>query len=252
MHMTLGRWRERGAVALVTGASSGIGHATARALASEGFRVVLSARRLDRIAEASKEIGPSSYPLCLDVRDRKGIDDIFNQLPVEFRQIDVLVNNAGHAIGGTGAFNAEPSEIWDDLIDTNVRGLMRVTNAVIGGMISRGAGDIVNIGSVAGIRSTIHRAVYGASKAAVHMFSENLRLELAGTGVRVTEVLPGLTRTEFSVTRLRGDQEKAASFLASGGTPLKPEDVARAILFALTQPAHVSIAQLVIVPSTRV
>lgn len=250
--MTSLRRFQPGTVALVTGASSGIGLATAKALLDEGYRVVLAARRIERLSKIAAKLGDSAFPLELDVKDADAVAGLIDGLPAPFKQIDILVNNAGHAIGGIGPFSGEQAATWADMIETNVQGLLRVTHAIIGGMMKRGAGDIVNLGSVAGIRTLSQRAAYGASKAAVHTFSDNLRVELAGSGVRIIEILPGLTRTEFSLTRLRGDKAAADQFLTSIGEPLDSADVARAILFALHQPARVSIAEIVIVPSERV
>ena len=176
---------------------------------------------------------------------------MLGRLPPKFRAIDILVNNAGHDVGGKRPFIAGPADAWADIVETNLQSLLRVTRAVLPGMLERGGGDILNIGSVSGIKAAAQRAAYGASKAAVHMFSENLRSELAGTGVRVTEILPGLTRTSFAQARLSGDEDKAQEFYAKSGTPLEAEDIARAVTFALRQPPHVTIAELVIVPSAQ-
>lgn len=240
-----------GSVALVTGASSGIGLATARALVSEKYRVILASRRVERLEKIADELGALAHPIELDVTDAESVKRLPDRLPAEFEPVSILINNAGHAIGGTGPLSSEEAYTWTDIVETNVQGLVRVTHSLLGSMIARRAGDIVNIGSTAGIKSVIHRAAYGASKAAVHMFSENLRLELAGSGVRVIEIVPGLTRTEFSMKRLRGDTKAADQFLSSIENPLKPDDIARSILFALHQPASVSLSTIVIVPSER-
>jgi 3-hydroxy acid dehydrogenase / malonic semialdehyde reductase len=245
-----GRGIRPGAVALVTGASSGIGRATARALACEGCRVILTARRADRLAELAGEIGAGAVAIPLDVRDGVGVAGLIDRLPPEARAIDILINNAGHDVGGRRRFDQGAMDDWADIIQTNVQGLLRVTRAVLPDMLARGSGDIVSIGSLSGVRSTPELSAYGASKAAVHMFCENLRSELAGSGVRVIEILPGPTCTEFALERYRGDERKAQAFYAGVGIPLAADDIARAIVFALQQPVHVTVAQLMLVPST--
>jgi 3-hydroxy acid dehydrogenase / malonic semialdehyde reductase len=239
-----------GAVALVTGASSGIGLAVALALAREGCKVIMAARRADRLARLAREIGPLAIPVVLDVRDAKAVEDLLAQLPPELRKVDILINNAGHDIGGRRRFDTGSADTWTDIIETNLQGLVRVTRALLPGMLERGKGDIVNLGSSSGVRAAADRAAYGASKAAVHMFSQNLRIELAGTGVRLTEILPGLTRTEFAEVRLRGNATEAQAFYDNAGTAINPEDVAQSVLFALRQPPHVTVAELVLLPST--
>jgi NADP-dependent 3-hydroxy acid dehydrogenase YdfG len=237
-------------VALVTGASSGIGLAVSRALVREGGHVVMAARRADRLAGLAQEIGPLAFPVALDVRDARAVDGLLQVLPPELRAIDILVNNAGHDVGGRRRFDAGSADAWHDIIETNLQGLMRVTSALLPGMLARGSGDIVNLGSSSGVRTAADRAAYGASKAGVHMFSQNLRVEMAGTGVRVIEILPGLTRTGFAEARLRGNTAAAQAFYDQADSVIEPEDVANAILFALRQPAHITVAELLLLPST--
>lgn len=239
-----------GTVALITGASSGIGLAATLALAKRGCRVIITARRADRLNALANDIGSNAYPVVLDVRDRSAVDGLIASLPNEFRAIDVLINNAGHDVGGRRKLHAGDADEWADVIETNVQALIRMTRAILPGMIERRRGDIVNIGSTSGIRPSAEIATYGASKAAVHMFSDNLRSELAGSGVRVIELLPGPTETEFQATRFKGDDDKVAAFNARIGVLLRAEDVARSIMFALDQPRHVTMAQIVITPST--
>ena len=238
-------------VALVTGASSGIGLATARDLSLQGFRVVLAARRAERLHEIASEIGPLAFPVVLDLQNSKDIDSFAASLPEEFRSIDVLINSAGHDLGGIAKFEAGSTKVLAGIIETNVQGLIRLTHVVLQGMLSRRRGHIINIGSDLALRPRAQRSVYGASKAAVHAFSSTLRAELAGSGVRVSEIMPGLTRSEFALTRLHGDQNKADAFFATGGIPLEAEDVARAVVYVLSEPPGITIEQMVMVSSER-
>jgi NADP-dependent 3-hydroxy acid dehydrogenase YdfG len=240
-------------IALVTGASSGIGLGVARALAARGCRVVLAARRADRLAALAAELGPAALAWPLDLRDPAAVDALPDALPEAFRRIDVLVNNAGHDVGGRRPFLDGPADDWADVIDTNLKGVFRITRAILPGMVARGRGDVVNVGSISGIRTLPNIVAYGTTKAALHMFSDNLRTELAGTGVRLTEVLPGPTRSDFAASRYRGDNTAAQRYYAeaSADAPLEAEDVARTIVFALEQPAHMTMTQLVLMPSSR-
>jgi NADP-dependent 3-hydroxy acid dehydrogenase YdfG len=239
-----------GSTALVTGASSGIGEAIAITLVENGYRVICSARRLDKLEELSRRLGSSACPLALDVTDPSSVESMLSRLPEEWRSIDILVNNAGHDHGGRQRFDKGSADQWADIIETNVTGLIRTTHAVIGGMIERDHGHIVNIGSVAGLSSYAGGTIYSGSKHAVHGFSESLRLDFAATGIRVTEILPGMVRTNFALTRW-GDQARADRFYADFGDCLQPDDIARSVLFALQQPPHVVISQLVVVPSAQ-
>ncbi len=242
-----------GATALVTGASSGIGQVVATRLAEQGCQVVLAARREERIAALAAEIGPRALAWPIDLRDGAAIDRLPDALPEQFRTIDVLINNAGSDVGGRLPFVERAASDWDGMIDTNVRAVFRITRAVLPGMIKRGRGDVVNIGSISGVRSYPNVTAYGATKAAIHMFSENLRSELAGSGVRLFEVLPGPVRTEFMDVRFGGDQDRIERYWKelSESAPLEAEDVARSVLFALMQPAHVTLSQIVMMPSAR-
>lgn len=242
-----------GRVVLITGASSGIGEAAARAFAAHGCSLVLTARRADRLKAVADAIGPNALAWPMDMKDHAAVDLLPTCLPEPFRSLDVLVNNAGHDVGGRRPFAEGAADDWDDIIDTNLRAAMRVTRAVLPGMIARGRGDIVNMGSISGIKSFANIAAYGASKAAMHMFSNNLRTELAGSGVRVLEIQPGPVMSGFAEARLRGDQAEIERYWSemSQGAPLRSEDVAEAAVFALTRPAHVTISQLVIMPSSR-
>ncbi len=240
-------------VALVTGASSGIGQAIATGLAARGCRVILAARRLDRITAIAGAIGASALAWPIDLCRADEIDRLPAALPEGFRRIDVLVNNAGSDVGGRLPFLDKPAEDWDGMIDTNLRAVFRLTRMVLPGMVERKRGDIVNLGSISGIRSFANVSAYGATKAAIHMFSENLRTELAGSGVRLVELLPGPVRTEFMDIRFGGDRERVERYWQemSEGAPLEAEDVARSVLFALSEPAHVTLSQIVMMPSSR-
>ena len=236
----------KGAVALVTGAGSGIGEATARRLAEAGLKVVCAGRRLERVEAAAASIG--GHALELDVVDAESVETIEDRLPAGLREIDVLVNSAGHDVGGRRRFDAGSADQWAKIIETNVTGLIRVTRQVITGMLARDRGHVVNIGSIAGLVAYKTGSIYAASKHAVRGFSESLRLDLAGTGVRVSEILPGMVRTEFALNRWQ-DLRTAAAFYDDFGTCLLPDDIARAVLYCLRQPPHVVISQLVVMPN---
>jgi 3-hydroxy acid dehydrogenase/malonic semialdehyde reductase len=231
----------------VTGASAGFGEAIARRFAADGARVVVSARRSDRITELAKELGHDVLPLTLDVRDRAAVADAVSGLPPEFAAIDVLVNNAGLALGLEPAYAASLDD-WDAMIDTNCKGLAYCTRAVLPGMVQRGHGHVINLGSIAGTYPYPGGNVYGATKAFVHQFSLDLRSDLQGTGVRVTSVEPGLSGgTEFSVVRFGGDQAKAGQ-VYEGVHPLEAGDVAEAVHWAASLPTHVNINVIEMMP----
>jgi 3-hydroxy acid dehydrogenase/malonic semialdehyde reductase len=231
----------------VTGASSGYGEAVARRFAAAGTRVIAAARRLDRVEALAAELGPRVLPLRLDVRDRDGIEAAVAGLPAEFAEVDLLVNNAGGALGLEPAQAADLDD-WETMLDTNCKGLVFVTRFLLPGMVERRRGHIVNLGSVAGTYPYPGGNVYGASKAFVHQFSLNLRSDLHGTGVRVTCVEPGLSGgTEFSTVRFHGDAERAAGVYA-GTEPLTADDVAEAVHWASCQPAHVNVNVIELMP----
>ena len=223
----------------VTGASSGFGAAVARRFAAEGARVVAAARRADRIRDLAAELGPQVLPLTLDVSDRAAVAAAVAGLPSEFAAIDLLVNNAGLALGLNPAQDADLDD-WDQMIDTNCKGLVYCTREILPGMVARGSGHVINLGSVAGTYPYPGGNVYGGTKAFVHEFSLNLRSDLHGTGVRVTCVEPGMADTEFSLTRFSGDKTKADAVYA-GMQPMTPDDVAESIYWAATLPAHVNV-----------
>ena len=231
----------------VTGASAGFGASIARRFAADGDRVVVSARRSDRIGELAKELGDAVLPVTFDVRDRDAVAATVASLPAEFAEIDVLVNNAGLALGLEAAPAADLDQ-WDQMIDTNCKGLTYCTRAILPGMVARGRGHVINLGSIAGTYPYPGGNVYGATKAFVHQFSLNLRADLHGSGVRVTSVEPGLSGgTEFSVVRFGGDQDRAGQ-VYQGVQPLGPDDVAEAVHWAAALPPHVNINVIEMMP----
>lgn len=233
--------------ALVSGASGGIGAAICRRLIAAGYRVVATARHIDSLKDLQRELGERLLPLALDVTDAAAVRAVPQALPVAFSQVDVLVNNAGHDVGGRRLFEEGSAEQWCDIIDANLQGMIRLTHALIDGMLVRGCGQVVNMGSIAGLKPYASGSAYVSSKYAVHGLSETLRLDFAGRGVRVTEIMPGLVRSGFAEQRL-GDAGQAQAFYDSFEQCLDPDDVAATVLFALQQPAHVEIAQLVVLP----
>jgi 3-hydroxy acid dehydrogenase/malonic semialdehyde reductase len=233
---------------VVTGASSGFGLVAARQFAEGGRRVVAAGRRADRLESlASRFADGRVLPLVLDVRERQTVEEAIAALPPEFSAVDVLVNNAGLALGLEPAASASLDH-WDQMIETNCAGLVYMTRALLPGMVERRRGHIVNLGSVAGTYPYPGGNVYGATKAFVHQFSLNLRSDLHGTGVRITCIEPGMCgETEFSEIRFGGDTEKAAD-VYSGMQPLTPEDIARTIIWATSQPAYVNVNTIELMP----
>lgn len=237
-----------GRVAFITGASSGIGAACAERFAQVGARLLLAARREDRLQEMVADLRAAGaedvHTFALDVRDKKQVQAAVEGLPKAWQAIDVLVNNAGLSRGLEKLHEGHIDD-WEEMIDTNVKGLLYVTRAVVPGMVKRGAGHVVNIGSTAGQIAYPNGAVYCGTKAAETRITEGLREDLLGTPVRVTTVDPGMVETEFSKVRFHGDEGRAAK-VYQGLTPLQPEDVADAILWAVTRPVHVNIAQVLL------
>ena len=233
--------------ALITGASAGFGKASAYRLAQDGWQLILVARRLDRLQEIANELG-SQVKACieLDVRDA---DAVMNSLSPYASEVDLLVNNAGLAVGLDPAWSANLDD-WERMIDTNIKGLNYVTRALLEGMVQRGRGHVINLGSIAGTYSYPGANAYGATKAYVERFSMNLRSDLQGTGVRVTNIEPGLAETEFSLVRFKGDSERAKS-IYEGTKPLQPEDIAEAIAWSAAQPEHVNINRIEIMPTVQ-
>jgi len=229
--------------ALVTGASAGIGAATARLLAARGARVTLAARRAERLQAIAAEL-PGSEVLALDVRDAGAVEAALGE-----RDFDVVVANAGLGRGLGPTTEGDPGD-WDEMIDTNVKGLLFVVRYTLPRMLARGSGDLVLLGSVAGRQVYPGGNVYCATKYAVRALYESLRLDAAGSGVRVATVDPAMVETDFSLVRFHGDAEKADA-VYRGFKPLGPEDVADAILFALTRPAHVNVGEIVLWPTAQ-
>jgi 3-hydroxy acid dehydrogenase / malonic semialdehyde reductase len=223
----------------VTGASSGFGAAIARRFAASGARVIASARRAERLKDLAAELGSSVLPVTLDVRDRAAVFAAVSDFPAEFAQVDVLVNNAGLALGQDLAQAADLDD-WDQMVDTNCKGLAYVTRAVLPGMVARRKGHVINLGSVAGGYPYPGGNAYGGSKAFVHQFSLGLRSDLHGTGVRVTCVEPGLADTEFSTVRFHGDKARADAVYA-GMQPLTATDIAESVYWAASLPPHVNV-----------
>src|SRR5580658_8795476 len=233
-------------IVFITGASSGIGAATALAFAAEGARLLLAARRADKLAEVASlalmRSAPAVRTVDLDVRNHAAVQDTVDALPKEWAEIDILVNNAGLS-RGLDKLYAGKIEDWDEMIDTNVKGLLYVSRAVVPGMVARGRGHIVNLGSMAGDIAYPNGAVYCGTKAAEHFINDGLREDLLGTPVRVTSIDPGMVETDFSLVRFHGDSERAEK-VYKGVKPLTPEDIADVIVWAVTRPDHVNIARV--------
>lgn len=235
-----------GRVALITGATSGFGEALARRIVDAGGRVIATGRRQDRLDALAAELGEKLLPRQLDIRSPDSIAAAIADLPADFAAIDVLFNNAGLAAGLAKAHEAQISD-WEQMIETNVLGLARITRAVLPGMVSRNKGDVVNVASVAASYPYPGGNVYGATKAFVRQFSLNLRCDLLGTKVRVTSIEPGMCDTEFSLVRFKGDQTSADKVYA-GMTPLSADDVALLVEQVLRLPAHININTLEVMP----
>src|SRR5580704_13549464 len=236
----------KGKIVFITGASAGIGAATAMAFAAEGARLLLAARRAGKLAEVASralELGAAAvHSIDLDVRNRHAVQRAIDELPPEWAEIDILVNNAGLSRGMEKVYTGK-IEDWEEMIDTNVNGLLYVTRAVTPGMVERGSGHVINMGSTAGEITYPNGAVYCATKATERAINDGLRQDLLGTPVRVTSVDPGMVETDFSLVRFHGDHERAAK-VYKGVKPLAPEDVAEVIVWAASRPAHVNIARV--------
>jgi NADP-dependent 3-hydroxy acid dehydrogenase YdfG len=234
---------------LITGASSGIGRACAEVFAAEGARLVLAARRRDRLTELSEKLDVPTHVIELDVRDRDAVEAAVAELPAEFADVEVLINNAGLAAGLEPVQGGDPDN-WDRMLDTNVKGLLYVTRAVIPAMIERGRGHVINIGSIAGHDTYPNGAVYCASKAAVDRITTGLRMDVLGTGVRVSTVDPGMVETEFSMVRFDGDADRAST-VYDGLVPLTGRDVADTVLWVASRPPHVQVAEVIVLASAQ-
>ena len=240
----------KGKIVFITGASAGIGAATALAFAAEGARLLLAARRPGRLAEvvsrALEQGAPSVHSIGLDVRDHRAVQNAIDGLPPEWSEIDVLVNNAGLSRGLDKLYMGK-IEDWEEMIDTNVKGLLYVTRSVVPGMVVRGRGHVISLGSTAGELSYPNGAVYCGTKAAERAINDGLRQDVLGTPIRVTSVDPGMVETDFSLVRFRGDTERAAK-VYKGVQPLTAEDIADVIVWAASRPAHVNIARVLLTP----
>jgi serine 3-dehydrogenase len=243
----------KGQIVLITGASSGIGAACARAFAQAGAKLILAARRADRLdqvaAELDREFATSIHTLSLDVSDRPQVETVLRSLPEAWSAIDILVNNAGLS-RGLDKLQAGSIQDWEEMIDTNIKGLLYVTRFILPGMVSRNRGHVINIGSVAGHQTYPNGNVYCATKAAVRALSEGMKLDLLGTPIRVSSVDPGMVETEFSEVRFRGDQDRAQQ-VYRGVTPLTAADIADVVLFCATRPAHVNINEILVMPTDQ-
>ena len=241
-------------IALITGASSGIGAATARVLAKAGYNLVITGRRTDRLQQLNDELERSFavkvHVLGIDIRDRYQIESALNALPEHFRHIDLLINNAGLAAGFEHIDEGDPND-WDRMIDTNIKGVLYVTRVVAQGMIERGrGGQIINIGSIAGTQAYENGTVYCASKHAVHALSQGMRMDLLGHGIKVTEIRPGMVNTEFSTVRFHGDRQRADK-VYEGVEPLSGEDIADIVLWIVSLPEHININDLEVTPAQQ-
>ena len=234
-------------IVFITGASSGIGAACARAFAQEGARLLLAARRVERLEAMTAALrragAPAVHNFKLDVQDRAAVESSVANLPEEWREIVVLVNNAGLSRGLDKVWEGKPED-WEEMIDTNVKGMLWVTRAVVPGMVKRGHGHVVNLGSTAQDLAYPGGAVYCGTKAAVKLINDGLREDLLGTPIRVSDIGAGMVETEFSEVRFRGDQDRAAK-VYQNITPLTADDLADAIVWATTRPAHVNVAHMI-------
>ncbi|MCF6179580.1 MAG: SDR family NAD(P)-dependent oxidoreductase [Geopsychrobacter sp.] len=238
-------------IILITGASSGFGEAIARHYAAKGDRLILAARRIGRLEKLKSELESSTqiHLLALDVQNRDAVIEALNHLPAQFSQVDILINNAGLALGLEPAQSADLDD-WDTMIDTNCKGMIYCTRALLPGMVARKRGHIVNIGSAAGSYAYPGANVYGATKAFVQQFSANLRSDLLGTPLRVTCIAPGMADTEFSLVRFKRDAEKAAAVYA-GNDAMTASDIAHAVIYVTDQPAHLNINHIEMMPVTQ-
>ena len=239
-------------IVFITGATSGIGEATARVLSREGYKLVLCGRRADRLKTLEKSLAQNEdmvHTLTFDVRDRAAVEEAYASLPEALKPIDILINNAGNA-HGLDAIHTGNVEDWDAMLDTNVKGLLYVSKVIIPGMITNGSGHIINIGSIAGKEVYSQGNVYCASKYAVDALTQGMRIDLNAHNIKVSAINPGMVETEFSLVRFKGDAEKAQK-VYEGLKPLTAADVAEVISFVLSRPAHVNIADLLLLPTAQ-
>lgn len=240
-------------IALITGATSGIGSATAHKLAQNGFNVIITGRRNDLLDNLKKELGikykADVFTMNFDIRDQKAIDRLIDEIPEKWRKIDVLINNAGLAAGFNPIQDGDLDD-WEQMIDTNIKGLLYITRKVAPIMIANCHGHIVNIGSIAGKEVYENGNVYCATKAAVDALTKAMRIDLVDYNIKVTSIDPGAVITEFSLVRFKGDKDRAAK-VYDGFTPLFAEDIADAILYVITRPPHVNITDMLITPTAQ-
>jgi serine 3-dehydrogenase len=240
-------------IVFITGASSGIGESCARIFAGNGAKLLLCARRMDRLKKIAlqlkTEYGTETHIFQLDVRDREQVDKTLDKIPAEWKKIDVLINNAGLARGLSKLHEGSIRD-WEEMIDTNIKGLLYISRKIIPGMVDRERGDIINIGSLAGHEVYPGGAVYCATKHAVDALTRGLRMDLVGTPLRVCTVDPGLVDTEFSMVRFHGDDERADN-VYQGLRPLTGDDIAETVFFCASRPAHIQIAEVIIFPTAQ-
>ena len=238
---------------LITGASSGIGEGCARKFASQGARLILNARSTDKLKILARELqenyNTECYIMPFDVRDYKMASNMLEALPDEWKAIDILINNAGLAVGVDKEHEGNIEE-WDTMIDTNIKALLSMTRLVVPGMVERGRGHIINIGSIAGDAAYPGGSVYCATKAAVKALSDGLRIDLVDTPLRVTNIKPGMVETNFSVIRFRGDKERADN-VYKGIKPLNGDDIAEVVYFAASAPEHMQVAEILVMPTNQ-
>lgn len=236
--------------ALVTGASAGFGQAIATKLIQNGYRVIGTGRRIQKLQDLADLLGSNFYPLEMDIRSKVAVDEALQSLPDDWQQIDVLINNAGLALGLDKAYQADFTD-WETMIQTNILGLTYLTRQVLPDMVARNSGYVINIGSTAGTVPYPGANVYGATKAFVKQFSLNLRADLAGTKIRVSNIEPGLCEgTEFSNVRFKGDDQRAAD-LYKGANAIRPEDIANTVEWLIEQPEHININRIEIMPTSQ-
>lgn len=240
-------------IVMITGATSGIGEACANLLAQYGFSLILTGRRADRLETQKQKIQAAFkaevLTICFDVRNREVTAQTLNTLPENWQSIDILINNAGLSLGLDPVYKGDPDD-WETMIDTNVKGLLYVTRMISPGMVSRGRGHIINIGSIAGREVYLNGNVYCASKFAVDALTKAMRMDLLEYGIKVTQIAPGAVNTEFSTVRFHGDKNRADK-VYTGFEPLSAQDVAEAVWFAASRPAHVNVNDLLLMPAAQ-
>lgn len=233
-------------IIFITGATAGFGAAMVKRFINNGHKVIATGRRIERLATLKTEYGEKIHTLAMDVTDKKQVEDSIDNLPEEWKQIDVLINNAGLALGTAPVQNATLSD-WETMVQTNINGLLYCTHKILPGMVARNSGQIINLGSVAGEFPYAGGNIYGATKAFVHQLSLNMRADLLGTKIRVTNIEPGMCNTEFSEVRFKGDKSMADS-VYTGIEALSADDIAETIEWVMTRPAHVNVNVISIMP----